>query len=141
MEVGTADSTKDDDFHAANVMFSHEGPELAALVDWELSTVGDPLLDLGWLLATSPDESGRGVGPSVWPGFPGPQELLARYAERSTRDLSAIAWYEVLACYKLGIILEGTHARACAGKAPKATGDLLHATTLGLFKRAAGVLG
>ena len=129
------------DFHAANVMFSHDGPELAALVDWELSTVGDPLLDLGWLLATSPDESGRGVGPSAWPGFPRPDELLERYAKCSTRDLSAIAWYEVLACYKLGIILEGTNARAYAGKAPKATGDLLHATTLGLFRRAAGKLG
>ena len=40
--------------------------------------------------------------------------------------------------YRLGIILEGTHARACAGKAPKATGDLLHATTVALFERALG---
>ncbi|MAE96617.1 MAG: phosphotransferase family protein [Deltaproteobacteria bacterium] len=124
------------DFHAANVMFSLDGPELAALVDWELSTVGDPLLDLGWLLATCPDETGHGVGPSAWPGFPRPEELLARYGERSTRDLASIAWYEVLACYKLGIILEGTHARAFAGKAAKETGDLLHATTVGLFQRA-----
>ena len=124
------------DFHVANVIFSPDGPELAALVDWELSTVGDPLLDLGWLLATSPDETGQGAGPAAWPGFPKPKELLARYALRSTRDLAAIAWYEVLACYKLGIILEGTHARAFAGKAPKATGDLLHATTVGFFKRA-----
>ena len=42
-----------------------------------------------------------------------------------------------MACFKLGIVLEGTHARACAGKAPKEIGDLLHATTLGLFARAA----
>ncbi len=129
------------DFHAANVMFAPDGPDLAALVDWELSTVGDPLLDLGWLLATSPDAEGRGVGPAAWPNFPQHDALLDRYAERSTRDLSAIRWYEVLACFKLGIILEGTHARAFAGKAPKATGDLLHATTLGLFRRAGGRLG
>jgi hypothetical protein len=50
--------------------------------------------------------------------------------------MSAITWYAVLACYKLGIVLEGTHARACAGKAPKPIGDMLHATTLGLFARA-----
>jgi hypothetical protein len=42
----------------------------------------------------------------------------------------------VLACFKLGIVLEGTYARACAGKAPQEVGDLLHATTLGLFARA-----
>lgn len=120
------------DFHAANVMFRRDGPELAALVDWELSTVGDPLLDLGWLLATSPG----GAGPAAWPDFPEREALISRYAQRSTRDLSAIVWYEVLACYKLGIILEGTHARAFAGLAPKTTGDLLHATTVGLFERA-----
>ena len=73
---------------------------------------------------------------SPWDGFPGAEELVARYRARTTRDLSSIAWYEVLACYKLGIILEGTHARACAGKAPKATGDILHATTVALFERA-----
>lgn len=61
---------------------------------------------------------------------------MLRYAERSDRDLSAVAWYEVLACYKLGLILEGTHARAFAGLAPKETGDQLHASTVGLFRRA-----
>ncbi len=67
--------------------------------------------------------------------------VVARYAEGSTRDLSAIEWYAVLACYKLGIILEGTHARAFAGKAPKETGDMLHASTVGLFNRALGWIG
>ena len=64
-----------------------------------------------------------------------------RYAERSDRDLSAVAWYEVLACYKLGIILEGTHARASAGLAPRETGDRLHASTLSLFERAVRRIG
>lgn len=127
------------DYHLANVMFAPDGPRLAAIVDWELSTVGDPLLDLGWLLATWPDPEGAtpgAIGVQPWDGFPTADELVARYAERSTRDLSAIDWYAVLACYKLGIILEGTHARACAGQAPRATGDVLHATTVGLFERA-----
>jgi aminoglycoside phosphotransferase (APT) family kinase protein len=124
------------DFHAANVMFCNDSADLAALVDWELSTVGDPLLDLGWLLATSPGGSGPQAGPAAWANFPERAEVTARYSQRSTRDLGSIAWYEVLACYKLGIILEGTHARACAGRAPKKTGDQLHATTLALFQRA-----
>lgn len=127
------------DYHLANVMFERDGPELAAIVDWELSTIGDPLLDLGWMLATWPEGSGGGpgsIGVTPWEGFPDASELVRRYAEQSTRGVDAIAWYEVLACYKLGIILEGTHARAAAGKASKEMGDLLHATTLGLFARA-----
>ena len=127
------------DYHLANVLFRRDEPGLAAIVDWELCTIGDPLLDLGWLLATWPEEDGSGggtVGITPWEGFPTTRELVARYAERSDRSVDAAPWYGVLACYKLGIILEGTHARACAGEAPKPVGDLLHAQTLGLFDRA-----
>lgn len=112
------------DFHVANVMFSPTGPEVAAIIDWEMATIGDPLLDLGYLIAT-------------WPGCGGPldiidsalsragdlatkEELVRRYGERSDRDISAIDWYIVLACFRLGVVVEGTHARACAGEAPKA---------------------
>ena len=127
------------DYHLGNVMFAHDRPELAAIVDWELTTIGDPLIDLGWVLATWPikgvlaDET---VGATPWIGFPEIPDLIARYGEMSNRDLSHITWYAVMGCYKLGIILEGTHARACAGKAPKETGDNLHARTVGLFTRA-----
>ena len=130
------------DYHLANVLCSPHRPGLAAIVDWELTTIGDPLLDLGWLLATWPD----GEGPTTtnvqpWDGFPTADELVRRYSERSDRDLSAVAWYEVLACYKLGLILEGTHARAFAGLAPRETGDALHASTVGLFRRALARIG
>ena len=127
------------DFHLANVMFRHDSAELAAIVDWELATIGDPLLDLGWLLATWPEEGGPepfSVAVRPWSGFPRAQELVARYRQMSTRDVSAIDWYAVLACFKLAIILEGTHVRACAGAAPKETGDRLHAHAVGLFERA-----
>ena len=126
------------DYHLANLLYRYDGPEVAAIVDWEMCTVGDPLLDLGWLLATWPRATEPGLsGPlGAAGGLPNHDELVARYRERTTRDLSAIAWYEVLACFKLGIVLEGTHARAFAGKAPVAVGDLLHATTLVLFTRA-----
>tara|TARA_R110002074_G_scaffold401345_1_gene599221 strand:+ start:3019 stop:4053 length:1035 start_codon:yes stop_codon:yes gene_type:complete len=128
------------DYHLANVMYRHDGPELAAIVDWELTTIGDPLLDLGWLMATWPqgDEprGGGAVGVEPWSGFPSVDELVSHYGARTSRDISHIEWYAVLACYKLGIILEGTYARACEGKAPKETGDRLHASTVGLFERA-----
>jgi aminoglycoside phosphotransferase (APT) family kinase protein len=126
------------DYHFANVMFAHDGPRLAAMVDWELSTVGDPLIDLGWMMAMWPNDDGStdtGVTITPWDGFPLIEEVIERYRAGTTRDLSAINWYAVLACYKFGIILEGTHARACAGKADKGYGDLLHAVTLGLFVR------
>ncbi|MGV0836182.1 phosphotransferase family protein [Mycolicibacterium thermoresistibile] len=126
------------DYHVANLMYRHDGPEVAAIVDWEMSTVGDPLLDLGWLLATWPGDDDIDVGAALAAagGLPTATELIAQYAQRSDRDLSAMPWYTVLACFKLGIVLEGTHARACAGKAPREIGDQLHATTLALFTRA-----
>ena len=74
---------------------------------------------------------------SALAGYPGPQIPGVDW-ELSTHDVSHVAWYGVLACYELGIILEGTHARAFAGQAPKDTGDLLHATTVALFERALG---
>ncbi|HSV39877.1 MAG TPA: phosphotransferase family protein [Nocardioidaceae bacterium] len=127
------------DFHAANVMFSRTGPEVAAVVDWEMCTIGDPLLDLGWLLATwqlpgAPDEFAGLLTHAG--GLATHDELIARYAERSTRNLDDLDWYVVLACFKLGIILEGSHARALAGQAPMEIGDRLHHTTVRLFERA-----
>ena len=126
------------DYHFANLMYAYDGPRLVAIVDWEMCTIGDPLLDLGWLIATWPSEGFASPAAALAEGgaLPSTDEIVARYAAGSTRDLSAIQWYAVMACFKLGIVLEGTHARACAGKAPQATGDLLHAVTLGLFARA-----
>jgi aminoglycoside phosphotransferase (APT) family kinase protein len=126
------------DYHLANVMYREDSGELAAIVDWELATIGDPLIDLGWLLATwlDPVETVPMVSVKPWIGFPTAQELVDAYAANSSRDLSAIDWYAVLACYKLGILLEGTYARAAAGKAPKEIGDKLHDRAVRLFERA-----
>ncbi|MFC0284562.1 phosphotransferase family protein [Camelimonas abortus] len=132
------------DYHLANVMFRHDSPELAAIIDWELTTIGDPLLDLGWLMATwSETDTPRPEDVAVrpWKGFPTIPELVEHYGRHSDRDLTHIRWYGVLACYKLGIIIEGTHARACAGKAPRATGDKLHAHAVSLFERALRWIG
>ncbi|MBF6164968.1 phosphotransferase family protein [Streptomyces gardneri] len=128
------------DCHLANMMFSFDGPQVAAMVDWEMSTIGDPLLDLGWQIATRPEPGTTGaalVGKlGAVGGLPTAEEMIAHYGQFSERDLSAMPWYTVLACFKLGIVLEGTHARAFAGKAPEQVGDFLHAITLELFERA-----
>ncbi|MBF6236611.1 phosphotransferase family protein [Nocardia otitidiscaviarum] len=128
------------DCHLANMMFSFDGPEVVAMVDWEMSTIGDPLLDLGWQIATRPEPGTTGaalVGSlGAVGGLPTPEEMTAHYGWFSDRDLSDVTWYTVLACFKLGIVLEGTHARAFAGKAPKQVGDFLHAITLELFEKA-----
>jgi aminoglycoside phosphotransferase (APT) family kinase protein len=127
------------DFHANNVMFSRTEPTVAAIVDWEMATIGDPLLDLGWLCATwnlpgAPEEF---AGPLTRAGgLPTADELVARYEARTTRSLEHLPWYVVLACFKLGIILEGSHARANSGLAPNDIGDRLHQTACALFGRA-----
>ncbi len=128
------------DFHAGNLLYDRSGPGVVAIVDWEMCTIGDPLLDLGLFVATA---STDGFPPSPIVGrlgraggLPAPAELVASYAEHSDRDLSATDWYVVLACFKTAIVADGTYARAQAGKAPRATGDLLHAISLGLLERA-----
>lgn len=129
------------DCHFANVLVRRDCGELAALVDWELVTLGDPLLDLGHMLCTWPRVGAAGVVAMQAPGLPTPDEVMAHYAKRSTRDLSNVRWYRVLACYRLGLILEGTHARACAGLAPKETGDRLHASAVDLLEQALELIG
>lgn len=124
------------DYHVLNVMFRNDAPELAAIVDWELCTIGDPLLDLGALVAFSTQAPDDPPLLPAWANFPSRDALLERYARTSTRDITPIAWFEVLACYRLGIILEGTRARAFAGQAPKETADLLRERTLMLLEKA-----
>jgi len=125
------------DFHLANVMYRNDAPELAAIIDWELATIGDPLIDLGWVLATWPQEPDGGMlSIEPWNGFPAAGELIAHYAAHASRGVDRIDWYGAFGCYKLGILLEGTYARACAGKAPKDVGDRLHKRATWLFERA-----
>jgi aminoglycoside phosphotransferase (APT) family kinase protein len=131
------------DYHAANVMFSRTGPEVVAIVDWEMCTIGDPLLDLGWMLATwfAPGRDSVLTNVLMDAGsLATPDELVERYAQNTSRDLSNIDWYTVMACFKLGIILEGSNARAAAGLAPKEIGDRLHIATVRLFERALSLM-
>ena len=105
------------DYQFANVMFHDGAPaRLAAIVDWEMGTIGDPKLDLGWVMQSWPEDtdSGEGsVGDYVdMTGMPSRSELLDRYAEVSGRQVDDIDYYCVLAQWKLAVILEQGYQRA-----------------------------
>ena len=107
------------DYRLDNMILSPSG-EVAAVVDWELCTLGDPLADVGLLLVYWGEEGDELVPlmrpATMAPGFPNREDVKARYAERSGRDLSEIDFYVALGLWKLAIILEGVYARYAAGQ-------------------------
>ncbi|MFF4279127.1 phosphotransferase family protein [Streptomyces kronopolitis] len=106
------------DYRLDNVLVG-AGDGIEAVLDWEMSTLGDPLTDLG-LLAMYSSDLGLPQSPvsttSGAPGHPSPAELIERYAARSGRDVSALAWYTAFAWFKLAVILEGIHYRFTLGQ-------------------------
>ncbi len=100
------------DYQFANVMFSRGAPaRLAAIVDWEMTTVGDPLLDLAWALLGYDGEEPRADGFYLdMRGMPRRSELLEHYQTISGLSTDNIDYYLVLANWKLGIVLEKTYA-------------------------------
>jgi aminoglycoside phosphotransferase (APT) family kinase protein len=121
--TGTSVSLMHGDYSPFNVMVSPAPPaRLAAVVDWDTGTIGDPLLDLGHLLArwTDPgEEPVLGAQAGGVQGYPTRAELAARYARRSGLDVSALPYYQCLALFKLAVILEGTYARNAARGVPE----------------------
>ncbi|MFT5201603.1 MAG: aminoglycoside phosphotransferase (APT) family kinase protein [Candidatus Aldehydirespiratoraceae bacterium] len=108
------------DYQFANVMFHHGGPaRMAAIVDWEMGTIGDPLLDLAWVVMGWPDadEDRGGKGYVDHTGMPDKADLLERYATISGRDVDEIDYYVILARFKMAIVLEGGYARFVQGGA------------------------
>jgi aminoglycoside phosphotransferase (APT) family kinase protein len=106
------------DYRLDNMILTDSG-EVAAVVDWELCTLGDPLADVGTLMAYWPERGEESVAiglPAVLaPGFPTREEIAARYAEASGRDLGDLDFFVALGYWKLAIILEGVYARYAAG--------------------------
>jgi aminoglycoside phosphotransferase (APT) family kinase protein len=106
------------DYRLDNVIVDRATCDVAAVLDWELCTLGDPLADVGLLLvywSESGEEGGLRQATAA-PGFPGRPELRERYAERSGRDLSEIDFYVALGFWKLAIVIEGVYARYAAGQ-------------------------
>ncbi|MGH3366017.1 MAG: phosphotransferase family protein [Nocardioidaceae bacterium] len=94
--------------------------EVAAVLDWEMATLGDPLTDVALLLAYRGLADGPGADAvtdaAAAPGFLSAEQMLTRYGERSDRDLSDIGFYLALAHFKLAVILEGIHFRYTRGQ-------------------------
>ena len=127
------------DYQFANVMYEHGGPaKLAAIVDWEMGTVGDPKLDLGWVVQAWPSDADLAAG-TVGGGYvdmngmPTYDEVLAHYAKASGRQVDDMDYYVVLARWKLAVVLEQGFQRAGDDPKLQAFGPVV----LDLFERAA----
>ncbi|MFD7879932.1 phosphotransferase family protein [Streptomyces sp. NPDC059766] len=106
------------DYRLDNVLIG-EDDTIRAVLDWEMSTLGDPLTDLGLLVMYSmrlglPHSPVSTTAEAA--GHPAPAELIERYAARSGRDVSAVSWYTAFAWFKLAVILEGIHYRYTLGQ-------------------------
>jgi aminoglycoside phosphotransferase (APT) family kinase protein len=128
---------------------SREGA-VAAVLDWEISTLGDPLADLAYALNRFPDPADGAVpdpaSATAPPGFPTRAELAERYAERSGRDLANLAYYRAFNHWKSACILQGVYARYREGKKSAEGVDLAHmagqiSTLLGAAEAAASHAG
>jgi aminoglycoside phosphotransferase (APT) family kinase protein len=106
------------DFRLDNTIVSEQG-DVAAVLDWELCTLGDPLVDLGVMLAYWVDPGAQPIphlsAATTLPGFPTGRELVDRYADVSGRDVSTIDLYLSFAYWKTAIVLEGVYARYRSG--------------------------
>jgi aminoglycoside phosphotransferase (APT) family kinase protein len=127
------------DYQFANVMFRHGAPaRLAAIVDWEMGTIGDPKLDLAWLIDRWPEDPDADAGgPSYvdMRGMPGRGALLNRYAEVSGRQLDDLDYYLILSRFKMGVVIEQGFQRAGENKTLQAFGPI----ALDLMSRAASL--
>ncbi|MGA9489011.1 MAG: phosphotransferase family protein [Mycobacterium sp.] len=109
------------DFRIGNMIVDTEAGCVAAVLDWELATIGDPLADLGYLLASYPMPGEPLVPTSAMgtavlePGYPTRTELLDRYADRTGADVSGVNWYAALAMYKLAALYEYSRRRFDSG--------------------------
>jgi len=105
------------DFKLDNVMWSPgDPPKAIAVFDWEMSTIGDPLADLGWWLSYWPDPSDDPSNPGMAtmvpePGYLTRREMLDRYDEKTGRKMTNFPFYQAFAIFKLAIIMEGSYNR------------------------------
>jgi aminoglycoside phosphotransferase (APT) family kinase protein len=117
------------DYQFANVMYRHGAPAtMAAIVDWEMGTVGDPKLDLAWVVNNWPEDPGAeggGISYVDMTGMPRRDAMLARYAEVSGRQVDDIDYYCVLAKWKLAVVLEQGYQRAGDNTTLQAFGPLV----------------
>jgi aminoglycoside phosphotransferase (APT) family kinase protein len=109
------------DYRLGNTMITPGSPRIVAVFDWEMSTIGDPLADVGYLCTLWSDrndpESGLFELSKVTreEGFPTREQLVARYEEQSGRSMTDVPWYRTMALWKAIVFMEGNYKRAAAG--------------------------
>ncbi|MGH8310825.1 MAG: phosphotransferase family protein, partial [Steroidobacteraceae bacterium] len=134
------------DYKLDNVIFAPAAPaRLIAVVDWEMSTIGDPLADLGWMLYWWRDPGDDAFGLTVssvmdQDGFPRRRELLERYVRATGEDVSAIEWYAALGGWKIAIIMEGSNLRFKQGNADDSMFAALDAAVPALAQRSLDII-
>jgi aminoglycoside phosphotransferase (APT) family kinase protein len=143
VESGTA--VVHGDYKLDNLLFERTEPRLRAVVDWEMATLGDPLADLGFLLATyvapgeTPD-SVLGFSPATaGAGALTRPAIVERYAGATGKEVEMIAWYECLALWKLAILLENSYRRFSLGSTADPFFSLLEAGVPRIAARAAAL--
>lgn len=127
------------DYGYPNALFAFDAPaRLAAMIDWELSTVGDPLLDLGWLMYAVPSERSAVKPPELYQdaAYPLREELVDHYAAITGRPVPHLTYYMVLAQFKLAMLLERHYARGLNGRLDRAMGEQMGALVLDLLRAA-----
>lgn len=115
----SGDAIVHNDFRLGNVIWSlAPPPKLLAILDWELATIGDPLLDLGYAACCHP-MPGEELNPTqelsaamLADGFPSRDEFVARYAQATGRDVSKLPWYAAMAAWKLAVLYDYQHRLA-----------------------------
>jgi aminoglycoside phosphotransferase (APT) family kinase protein len=121
------------DFHLRNVIVDPGDGTVRAVLDWELCTLGDPLADLGGLLAYWPeadDPPGAAFLAPTLEGFPARDELIEIYRSASGRDLSGLGFWQVLALWKVAIIVEGVYRRSLNDPRNAARGAIVDPQTV-----------
>lgn len=105
------------DYRLGNCLADMNNGRIAAVLDWELCTLGDPLADIGYIGVywSEPGQNLRPNDPSGVPGFPGYQALVSRYAEKTGFDVSNINYYKAFSAFRLAVISEGVYARYIHG--------------------------
>jgi len=131
------------DYKLDNVMLAPDKPaRIAAVVDWEISTIGDPLVDLGWMLYFSPERDGAPslVESATAEGYPTRSELASRYADRSGRTIDDLRFYCAFAGWKIAIIMEGSNFRFKQGMADDSMFAALDAGVPALARRSLEII-
>lgn len=130
------------DYRLDNVLVD-ESDRITAVLDWDMSTLGDPLTDLALLMAYA--ELGTvnaevASNPTLAPGYPGNDEVIARYVARSGRDVSVLDWHLGFAFFKLAVILEGIFYRFSHGQTVGTGFDNIGEAVVPLVARGIGTL-